>query len=156
MKNLIILFIVASVVFLFSCGSSEKDVPSNVKIEFAKLYPDVNDVDWEKEGENFEAKFEIADIENSVIFDATGNFLETETEINENELPAAVKAYLQNNYNGVTPEEAFIIRRVDAIFYEIEIEVNKKETELLFDESGNLQENTEVEIEDENEKDEDN
>ena len=64
----------------FSCAQEGVIPPQAVLNAFQKLYPDVKDVEWEKEADNFEAEFYIDGDEISVEFNAKGKVLETEIE----------------------------------------------------------------------------
>jgi hypothetical protein len=111
----------------------ESDVPAVVKDAFKKTYKDVKDVKWEKEGANFEAEFEIGETDQSVVFDATGQVIETEIEIKVDELPSGVKDYLAKNYKDTKIKEATkITDSKGTITYEAEI----KGKDLIFDSTG--------------------
>lgn len=111
----------------------EADVPSAVKDSFKNHYPAAKVESWEKEGANYEAEFDLNKVETSVVFDASGKLLETETEIAESALPKAVLDHISKTMPGKKIKEAAKI--VDAsgkIRYEAEID--KKD--YLFEENG--------------------
>ena len=67
--------------------------------------------------------------------DASGNILETEVEINMDNLPANAKSYISKNYAGQKiKESAKITDSKGAVTYEAE--VNGKD--LIFDSNGNF------------------
>lgn len=118
------------------CASAQKlkeaEVPSAVKDSFAKQHPGTK-AEWEKEGANYEAEFDLSKVETSVVYDASGKLLETETEIAESALPEAVRNHISKTMPGKKIKEAAKI--VDAsgkVMYEAEI--NKKD--YLFEENG--------------------
>ena len=120
---------------IFSQKIKEKEVPAGVKLGFEKLYPNLKDVDWEKEGSNFEAEFEQDENETSVVFDSNGHLLETETEIGVSSLPANIITYLKNNYpNQKIKEAAKMVTPAGTTTYETEI----KGKDLIFDSNGNF------------------
>lgn len=117
----------------FAQKLQEKNVPASVKASFQKLYPNAKEVKWDKESEKFEASFEINKIDNSVLFDAQGNLLETEIEIAINQLPQSIKDYVTKNYpKQKIKEAAKITDDKGVVAYEAEI----KGMDLLFDASG--------------------
>jgi Putative beta-lactamase-inhibitor-like, PepSY-like len=119
----------------FAQKMQEKDVPNAVKAAFQKQYPTASDVKWEKEGEKFEASFDLNKIDNSVLFDAKGNLLETEVEIELNQLPKTILDYVATNYKGQKIKEAAKITDAKGVLtYEAEI----KGKDLIFDEKGNF------------------
>lgn len=131
------LFAALAIVF-FSCNASAQklksaDVPAAVKASFEKAYPAVKDVDWEKEGENYEAEFEVNKQETSVVYNAAGTLLETETEISTSALPSAAVAYVAQNYPKEKIKEAAKITAADGtITYEAEL----RDRDLIFDANG--------------------
>ena len=64
----------------FSCAQEGITPPDTILNEFNRLYPDIEDVEWEKEGDNFEAEFYKDGNEISVEFNAQGEVLKTEIE----------------------------------------------------------------------------
>ena len=78
----------------------KSEVPATVNASFAKKYPDIKSVKWEKEGLNYEAAFDLKKVETSVLIDTTGSILETESEIKINELPKPVVDFVAKNLYG--------------------------------------------------------
>ena len=93
------------------------EVPEIVREAFAKAYPKITVVDWEKEGNDYEASFEEGKVEISVVIDAKGNIVEVEKEIEKEDLPKAVKSAVA----GKNVKEAAIITKNGKTFYEVEI-----------------------------------
>jgi len=125
----------------------EAQVPSAVKEAFAKQFPNIKDTDWEKEGQNYEAEFEVkrvnmengksvkSSVEKSAVFDATGQMLQVEEEIPASQLPAAVRDYVTKNLGGKKiAEAAKITDAKGTVTYEAE--VNKED--YIFDSGGNF------------------
>ena len=134
MKKLALMIVAAMITSLsFAQKIQEKDVPDSVKASFQKNYPNIKEVKWDKEGEKYEASFDLNKIDNSVLFDAQGNLLETEVEIELNQLPKGVLEYVKANYKRQNVKEAAKITDAKGIVvYEAEI----KGMDLLFDNSG--------------------
>lgn len=137
----------AAFAFLFMNVNAQKmkatEVPAAVTAKFATLYPNVKDAEWEKEGANYEAEFDVNKTETSCSFDASGNLLQTETEISVSELPQAVKDYFTKNAPGKKIKEASkMVDPSGTISYEAEVD----ETDYIFDASGNFV-SKEVEVE---------
>lgn len=131
----------ALIVSLASCSSAQKsekekkngEIPAIVETAFKNQYPDVKDVDWEKEGANYEAEFEAGKTEISVVIDPNGKILETETEMKASELPKNIQDYIAAHYNGQKIKEAAKIVHADGSV-QYEAEVNKKD--LIFSNNG--------------------
>jgi hypothetical protein len=132
-----------------------QDIPKAALTKFETTFPKAKDVKWEKEGEYFVAEFTENGLEKEVIYDSEGNLVATETEIKISEIPSKIIDYVNENYIGAEIEEAEKIESVDGNFFEVEIEYNDSEVELLFDESGNFlrREEDEAEIDDDDEDD---
>lgn len=150
MKTIIVLL---AVVFSIDTIRAQKiktaDVPEAVKSGFSKMYPNVKDVDWEKEEANYEAEFKTISVnmddpkakakkrETSVTLDAAGNILESETEMDVKDLPKASIEYVNANYAGYELEEAAkLTDGKGTITYEAEVEKGKEEFDLIFDANG--------------------
>lgn len=130
------MFITAGlIVSLTACGQKlkEADVPAVVKDAFKMAHKEAKEVKWEKEGANFEAEFEIGEVDQSVVFDATGQIIETEIEIKIDQAPPAVRDYVAKNYKDSKIKEATkITDSKGAVSYEAEI----KDKDLIFDNNG--------------------
>jgi hypothetical protein len=113
--------------------NNSTQVPSGVKSAFAKAYPSVKTVKWEKEKGDFEAGFKQGSKEMSAVFKADGTQVESELEINTVTLPATVIAYVKQHYKGAVIKEAAKITKANG---EINYEVEVKGKDLLFDNSG--------------------
>ncbi|MFD2934688.1 PepSY-like domain-containing protein [Spirosoma flavum] len=112
---------------------SSIDVPAATKATVARLYPSVKAVKWEKEDGNYEAGLTHKGKEVSLVIDAKGNVLETETTIMVSALPVSVRDYVTKYHTGKKIKEAGEI--VDAKGKKTyEAEVGGKD--LIFDEKG--------------------
>jgi hypothetical protein len=136
MKKLALMTVAVMITSLtFAQKLKEKDVPTPVKTAFQKNFPQAKVEKWEKEGVNFEAEFELNKTEQSVVFDEKGNLLETEIEIELNQLPKGVLEYVIANYKGQNVKEAAKITDSKGnLTYEAEI----TGMDILFDSNGNF------------------
>jgi hypothetical protein len=127
------IFIVVIVLFTISTSFAQKNIPNEVKIAFAKKYPKVTKVKWEKENGDFEAGFTIDKIENSVLLDSKGNILETEVAIENATLSKEIIAYVAKNYVGKKIKGAAKINSIkEGLIYEVEVDGK----DVLFNETG--------------------
>ena len=153
MKKVIIIALLglgAGQVFAQKIRASE--VPQVVKASFAKAYPSVKDVEWEKEGGAFEAGFDENEKDVSVVIDVTGKIKEVETEIQKSELPKTTRETLAKEYAGYKIKETAKLLASGVTTFEAEVEKGEKSYELIFDTSGKLLKKTEIK---EKEKEED-
>ena len=130
--------LVSIVVMLFATISfaqkmQDKNVPAIVKSAFQKKYPTAKEVKWDKEGSSYEASFDLNKSDNSVLMDAQGIVIETEVEIELNQLPKAALDYINNHYAGKKAKEGAKITDAKGIVtYEVEL----KGIDVIFDSNG--------------------
>lgn len=134
MKRSMLLFAFAMSVSLgFSQKISESEVPATVKSALKKQYPNATNVKWDKESNGYEASFDFNKTDTSILFDATGKVVETEVEIELNQLPKGAVEYVKSHYKGSTIKEAAKITDANGtITYETAI----KGMDLIFDTDG--------------------
>ena len=133
MKSLIILLLA-----LFVGTTFAQNVPSAAKTKLKTLYPKAENVKWDKEGANFEANFEVNDVEMSILVDAKGNLLETETGLEVKNLPAPVKTNLSKDFFGYEIKEAAKIVRNGKTTYEAELKKGESKLDAIFTPDGKL------------------
>lgn len=111
---------------------AQKTPPQAVATTFHQKFPDVKAPKWgqEKNGE-WEAEFDRGNAEMSANFNAAGQWLETETEINVSDLPAPVQAALKGKK---VKEAAKIVRADGSTVYEAEV----RRHDMVFDANGKL------------------
>jgi hypothetical protein len=148
MRKLFVLTICFAVLGICSTQAQEKsektgkkaEIPAAVKSAFQVKYPKAEKIEWgvEKPGE-FEAEFILNKIESSAVFDSKGQFIESETEIMESELPQPVKATIAKDFAGYKLRE--IAKSTDAkggITYEMNASMGREKVEISFDANGKL------------------
>ena len=75
---------------------TNKDVPIRVKEAFAKKFPNIKKVKWEKESNSeWEGEFKIKGMEYSANFLEDGTWKETEHEIKRNAIPSVYECELE-------------------------------------------------------------
>lgn len=138
MKNLTTMFIAVLITtFTYSQRISEKNIPTTVKNAFQKQYPDIR-TKWDKEEGNYEASFSLNNKDCSALYDEQGNQLETEVEIEINELPKEVSSYLKEHHAGQKIKEVTKITDSKGI-ETFEVEIRGKD--LIFDSHGDFLKN---------------
>jgi hypothetical protein len=144
MKKLFFLTICIAFLSVFCVQAQEKskkvEIPAAVKSAFDVKYPKAEKVNWgvEKQGE-YEAEFVLNGVESSANFDSKGQFIESETEIKESELPQSVKAALAKDFAGYKVGD--VAKSTDAkgiVNYEMEASKGKDRFEISFEASGKL------------------
>lgn len=113
--------IAAALIVAASCEKYEDGKPSkDVRAEFAKMYPDAWDVEWERYGDGgWEVSFETGKrpegTDRKAFYDKNGNWIQTITDVLLADVPQAIKNYLQESeYGGAQFEDN------DAEYFEIQ------------------------------------
>jgi len=139
------LFAVAFCIVSFatiSCSQkiNERDLPGPVKTAFSNKFPTATDVKWEKENKKeFEANFKMNNTDVSANFSLDGSWVETETTIPANELPAAVTSAVNTKYPGAVYGRTERIEKPGKTLYEVNITVKGKKKELELNPDGSLE-----------------
>ncbi len=132
-KTAVTMVVMLFATLTFAQKMQDKNVPANVKSAFQKNYPTATEVKWNKEGEKYEASFDLNKTDNSVLMDVKGNIIETEVEIELSQLPKGILDYVKTNYAGKNAKEAAKITDAKGtVTYEVEI----KGMDLIFDSNG--------------------
>jgi hypothetical protein len=141
MKNLIYMLIVLTVLSFTACAQ-EHDVPAKVKTAFEHKFPKAKKVKWDKENATeWEAEFKMNGMKYSANFTAEGDWKETEYEIEESEIPPAVRQTLANEFAGYEIEEAEVSETVDGKVYEFALEKDETKREVAISPDGKVVKN---------------
>jgi len=136
-KMLIIVALISLTLSISAKVKIEVNVPAVVKDAFAKLFPNVKEVKWEKENKDYEAGFVNNGEITTANFDKKGNLLETETIIDIANLPKTIEEYLAEKYNGFRISEVSKVVDVKGVItYETEITKGKIIKDLIFNQNG--------------------
>ena len=112
------------------------EVPSNLISNFEKKFSNAQDVEWEKEMDFFKVEFDIYKKEQEIWYDASGKIFKMEKELNETELPQAIKSKISSSYASFKIDDIEMKEEDGKTTYEIELEDGRKEKTVIFDESG--------------------
>ncbi len=156
MKNLTLISVLSVTLSLQSCAqeSESKNVPEKVLTAFKTKFPDAKKVNWEMENDSeWEAEFKLNGKEYSANFSAEGEWLETEYEIKESDIPSNILAVLDKNFSDYEIEELEIAETASGNSYEMEIEIGEDGFEVTIDAKGNLTKKKESKENDEDNED---
>jgi hypothetical protein len=150
MKNLFCLLIVLSLTTFSSF--SQKNPPENVRQEFTKKYASAQSVKWDSEEKNeWEAEFKLDGKNMSACYDDSGKWIDSETEISEKELPAAVLAALNKDFQGYKKVLIEIYESSEIKGFELELKKGESSLEVIFDIAGKVIKKTDMKEDDEKE-----
>ena len=146
-KHFFLLAVILSAgVMLTSCkqgkkteGSEEKsEVPAAVQKSFQKKFAQATEVKWEEEEGSYEAEFHLNGKEMSAEFSGDGTWKETETEVDQADLPAAIVDTLESAYGDYEVKEVELCETPEGKSWEIEVKKDQTEMELVMDENGKV------------------
>ena len=145
------------VLFLFTMSTScQTMAPKEVSDSFKQKYPEATDVEWEKEGDEWDVEFMLGEDEYEAVFTEAGEWIETEMEVEHADVPAEVFKTLHLNYDEFEIEEIEWMDSPDFKGYEVEVEIEEGEEDVLWEvyilEDGTF---VKAEKEEEDEEDED-
>ena len=136
MKYLVLLIILAAFITQAQAQKvNAKDVPAPVTNAFKVSHPTQKDIDWSKDGKNYEAEFDMNKEDVSITYDASGKLLDTEVEMEASALPASIQTYVENNYKEHEIREASKTTDFSGVLtYEAQVQG----MDLIFDANGNF------------------
>ncbi len=138
MKNLSIIIVFVLTFSITACGQNEK-VPAKVKTAFEQKFTKAKRLSFSKENEKeWEAEFKMNRKEYSANFDLDGNWLETEYEISEKEIPGIIKETIESQFAGYNISESEISETADGKVYEFELMKGESGFEVSIDIEGNI------------------
>jgi hypothetical protein len=142
MKNTVILTLVFA--FISVSAFSQKNPSEIVKKEFTKKYATAQSVKWDNEEKNeWEAEFTMDGKKMSASFDNSGKWIESETAIAENELPAAVVSTLDKDFQGYKRGHIEILENAEIKGFELRLKKGETSIEVMIDNNGKVLKNTE-------------
>ncbi|WP_303315174.1 PepSY-like domain-containing protein [Flavivirga abyssicola] len=144
MKNYIP-FIILSLLF---CCQKQQDIPELVKKAFETKFSEAKHLKWTYENGIWEVSFYKNSQKYSSTFDEQGRWLETEHDINKNNLPLIILENLQTSYEKYEVDDVAFVESNEREFYEIELEFEGKDIEVLYNKEGHVVKEYINEIED--------
>ncbi len=156
MKKIFYLVLTSALMSLGACAQdiSADKVPEAVSNAFKTKFPKAEKVKWEMEDEkDYEASFKMNNGEQSAVFDAKGNWVETETEITVSTLPQEVSQSVAKQFSDYKIHEAEKTEGKDGNFYEVELTKGKQILEVKLSVKGEVMEKKEKEKNDKEDKD---
>lgn len=133
----------------------ELKAPEKITSVFNLKFPGATQVEWGSESANeWEAEFIIGGKKMSACFDTSAVWIDTETEISEQELPAAVLNTLKAEYAGYTKNLIEIYESPEIKGFELSMKKGETSVEVIFNNAGKVIKKPEVKEENEKEENE--
>ncbi len=131
--------IFAVIGFTIIACAQKSEVSQKARQALEIKFPNAQKVSWEKEDANvWEAEFKMDGEPYSANFTENGDWVETEIEIEANEVPMAVSNSMKTKYAEVEIEEVSKIESDKGTSYEYEFKEGEKTREVVFDPSGKI------------------
>jgi len=129
--------------FLSACSDRlrQSHVPSVVQNTIAQQFANANDVEWEKEKQDYEAEFVRDSVEYKAIVNPAGSLVKYKQELNAAQLPAAIMQTIQAQYKDYVIDGVEKIAQGDQVYYQVELENKLKEMNLVFRADGAIDTN---------------
>ena len=145
MKNLILLCFLATGITVYGQKNTQAvSVPAPVTQKFQQQFPQATDVKWkENKAKLYKVEFKSGTTkkEHDAWFDAGGNLVKQKMDIAKDELPAAVKQAIQQQFAGYTIHDTDKIDEKGVFSYKVELKKKPEEREVTFSSAGKVLEN---------------
>ena len=116
-----------------------EDIPKNLSDEFQKAYPTASDVEWEKEGNQYQVEFEIDRRDHEIWYDADAKVVKSEQEISKDDLPEQIKSTLSSTYEAYKIEDIETKEENNIVTYVIDLEKGwNDEKTVVLDKNGTV------------------
>ncbi|MFV0572370.1 MAG: PepSY-like domain-containing protein [Xanthomarina gelatinilytica] len=140
MKTLQIMMLVLAITGSVVAQDMNPDqVPSVILNSFKKDFPKASDIEWERQGNQYQVEFKIgffSDFE--AWYDTSGKLIRYSEDLWKRDLPDAVKATIKRDYPGYHIDDAKKLVENNTVSYWLEIEKGRQEHKLLLNANGNL------------------
>lgn len=150
MKPVFIVFAFILIAFSACRKSEQVSAPDVVQSALTAKFPAARAVDWSMEADGqYEAEFKVEGQQLSAVFDAAGNWLETETKMTAEGLPEAVRQAIAAQFPDYKLEEIESVETPEGQRFEVSLEKGEEELEVVFAPDGTiLKQDMETEDED--------
>lgn len=135
----IMIVIFLSSTSIFAQDILESQVPSVILNNFKKDFPKAKDVEWDRQGDQYNVDFEIGWVTDyEAWYSSSGKLNKYTKEISEKDLPKAVKNLIKNQYKGYHIDDVKKITENGLETYDVEIKKGNDELELILSGKGKL------------------
>lgn len=124
---------------VFAQDIQESQVPSVIVNNFKKQFSSARDIDWERQGNQYNVDFEIGFFTDyEAWYTASGELIRYSEEIPKSKLPSAIKMAVKSQFEGYRIEDAKKFVENNEETYYVEIEKGRDEQDLFFSKDGKL------------------
>lgn len=112
------------------------EVPVEVRQALLDAFPNSSYIEWDKNGKDYEADFQLDRRTHTALLNPTGSLLMHKQAIPETELPGEVTATLNQNFKGYALDEVEKLLKDEGTFYQVELESATSEEQLVLQPNG--------------------
>ncbi len=117
----------------------QTEVPEAVQATFDNLFPNVEYVEWDDDGEEFFAYFMYEERETEATILGEGTWVQTMVHLQLEDLPSAAQEYLEEHFPNYTYFDSLVkVATPSHIRYRVSLESDEESIYLTFSESGEL------------------
>ena len=121
-------------------GCSQKismaNMPSVVQNGLKTQFPNAVNLEWEKNGDMFEAEFDVTQQEYAALVDATGKVVAVKQEIDATQLPAPILQQIKTSHQDYTLDDVEKVERDGQVLYQVELQKTMREVKQVYTSAG--------------------
>ena len=124
---------------MFAQDLKQNEVPTEITTKFQKDFANAKDVEWEQDGMNYKAEFDINAMEYEIWYNKSGERVKLEKEITATDLPSVISSTLKSKYADYKIDSVEMVETDAKNTYEIELEKGwSKELKVVLDSNGTI------------------
>ncbi|WP_161889866.1 PepSY-like domain-containing protein [Pontibacter russatus] len=112
------------------------DVPQAVTSALAQKYADPKGLDWEMDGANYEAEFDVNRTDHTVLIAPSGEIVMAKSDMMQSELPQPVRNAIDQKYKGMPVDDVEQVEKGGETYYQVELDENGTDRKLVFTADG--------------------
>ena len=125
-----------------SCNMKDQiahsQIPSVVLNGFQQQYSEAIDVEWEKQDSNFEAEFDLNNVDYAVLINQQGEILKAKHDVNLEEVPENVVSKVKVDYPDYTIDDVEILEEGERRYFQLELNGNLMGKDIVVSETGEV------------------
>ncbi len=120
---------------------AEDKLPQEVRNAFQARFTSAESVEWETKGELYEADFKVGSRDHEVSIDKSGKITRHKEDFPKKQLPKAIQEQLSGEFKAFKLDDADKIEMDGKVFYEVDLDGEAEDREVLFTEDGKVEKN---------------
>lgn len=141
MKKSLLFFSLVIAIISFqgiTLSAQDEEVPTAIQATFNTMYPEVTDVYWEQDGEEYLASFAKDDYAVDATFLEDGTWQQSITSLEVEDLPENAQVLLKKDFTVESYYNTTKVETPTSVEYSVNFETEKQYVNLIFDTNGKL------------------